>query len=380
MPFDVRDFPAADEPAGVQRQRRLVAVWLFTVCGMILVMVVLGGATRLTGSGLSIMEWEPLRGVLPPLSQHDWEKLFALYRKIPQYTLVNHGFGLAGFKQIFWLEWIHRLWGRLIGLAFLLPLLLLWARGAISRRLVPRLLVIFALGGLQGLVGWFMVASGFEADSTAVSPYRLVIHLSLALVLYVAILWTGLSVLRPVPQAIPGARAARNATGLACGLLALTILAGGLVAGTHAGLIDNTFPLMQGSLVPPDYARLHPLLRDLTQNLPAVQFDHRLLATLTAATVLATLALGLHARLPRGPRLAVAALGAAVLVQYGLGVATLLNAVPPALGIAHQGMAVLLLTAAVVALHALRGGRPWPARPPVPGRPAPVRLEQAGPG
>ena len=175
MPFDVHDFPDASrmDRAATRQSRRLVAIWLFTVAAMIMVMIVLGGATRLTGSGLSIMEWAPMMGALPPTSDAEWHRLFALYQKIPQYTLVQRGFGLAGFKHIFWLEWTHRLWGRLIGVVFLLPMLWLWATARIERRLVPRLGLLFVLGGLQGAVGWFMVASGFlpELDrGVAVSP------------------------------------------------------------------------------------------------------------------------------------------------------------------------------------------------------------------
>ncbi len=190
MPFDVRELQAAGDatPASVHRSRHAVALWLFTVCGMILVMIGLGGATRLTGSGLSIMEWAPFRGTLPPLSEAEWQRLYSLYQQIPQYALLNQGFGIDGFRHIFWLEYLHRLWGRLIGLAVLLPLLWLWWRGAIERRLRGRLLLLFGLGGLQGAVGWFMVASGFFPDSTGVSPYRLVIHLALALILYAAVL------------------------------------------------------------------------------------------------------------------------------------------------------------------------------------------------
>ena len=201
MPFDVREFPAGAEMAA--RNRLLVAAWLFLLCAMVLGMIVLGGATRLTGSGLSIMEWAPLLGALPPMTDAEWRRLFGLYQQIPQYHLMHQGFGLAGFKQIFWLEWTHRLWGRLIGLAFLLPLIWLWARGAIPRRLRPRLVLLFVLGGMQGAVGWFMVASGFLPDSVAVSPYRLVVHLAVALALYVALLWTGFSVLWPLPTPCP---------------------------------------------------------------------------------------------------------------------------------------------------------------------------------
>jgi cytochrome c oxidase assembly protein subunit 15 len=356
MPFDDREFPAgAAGPELVRRNRRAVAYWLFAVCLMLLVMIGLGGATRLTGSGLSIMEWAPFRGVLPPMSDAEWQRLYDLYRQIPQYALLNEGFGIEGFRRIFWLEYVHRLWGRLIGVAFLLPLIVLWWRGAIEPRLRPRLLLLFALGGLQGVVGWFMVASGFLPDSTAVAPIRLVVHLALALALYGAILWTALDVRHPEPAGSlsPGLRRAV----LGCGvLLGLTVLAGGLVAGLKAGLTYNTFPLMDGRLIPAGYADLDLFVRNLTGNIATVQFNHRLLATVTALAVAATVAWG-AARTHGTARVALIALGAAVAVQYALGVATLVNAVPVGLGTAHQVVAVLALTAALVTLHALRPGR-----------------------
>jgi cytochrome c oxidase assembly protein subunit 15 len=357
MPFDVRDFSELPpgEKAAARRTRRLVAAWLFTVAGMILVMVVLGGVTRLTGSGLSIMEWAPLSGALPPLNQADWQKLFELYKQIPQYALVNEGFGLSGFKHIFWLEWTHRLWGRLLGLAFLAPLIWFWVTGRIEPRLRPRLALLFVLGGLQGAVGWFMVASGFLPDTTAVSPYRLVIHLVLALVLYAAILWTGLGVLRPIPVKLAGARTLRRLTALCCALVGLTIVAGGFVAGTHAGFDYNTFPLMSGHLVPAGYDQLSPWLRNLTENIAAVQFDHRVLATLTATLSAAVVAIGVAAPSLRPVRGVILALGLIVAAQYILGVMTLLLVVPVDLAAAHQAGAVLVLTAALATLHALRG-------------------------
>jgi len=358
MPFDVREFPAGAEMA--DRNRRLVAGWLFALCAMVLAMIVLGGATRLAGSGLAIMEWAPLMGALPPLSDAEWQRLFHLYQQIPQYRLVNDGFGLDGFKQIFWLEWTHRLWGRLIGLAFLLPLVWLWARGAIPRRLRPRLVVLFLLGGAQGAVGWFMVASGFFPDSTAVSPYRLVVHLVVALVLYVALLWTGLSVLWPDAAASAmRAPAPRRLAWITAGLLGTTIVAGGFVAGTHAGLVYNTFPLMDGRLAPEDYAGLQPFLRNLTENVAAVQFNHRALATLTGLAAIATIGVGFACGASGRLRRALVALGVAIAAQYTLGVATLLSVVQVGLATAHQAVAVLALTAVVGALHALRpGGRP----------------------
>jgi cytochrome c oxidase assembly protein subunit 15 len=357
MPFDERDFPdiPPGEKAANRRDRRLIAFWLFGVAAMIFVMVVLGGVTRLTGSGLSIMEWAPISGVLPPFNQADWQKLFGLYQQIPQYALVNEGFGLSGFKQIFWLEWIHRLWGRLIGLAFLGPLIWFWATGRIERGLRLRLAMLFILGGLQGAVGWFMVASGFLPDTSSVSPYRLVIHLVLALVLYAAIIWTGLGVLQPTPILMAGARAMRRLVVLFCVLVALTVVAGGFVAGTHAGFDYNSFPLMSGHLVPDGYSSLSPFARNLTENIAAVQFNHRLLATLTACVGLAVVGIGVVTPSLRPARGAILTLGAMVGLQYALGVATLLLVVPVDLAAAHQAGAVVLLTMALTTLHILRG-------------------------
>ena len=359
MPFDVRDFPGAppEDRAAGRSNRRLVASWLFVVAGMIFVMVVLGGLTRLTGSGLSIMEWAPVTGILPPLNHADWEKLFRLYQKIPQYKLLHRGFGLAGFQRIFWLEWTHRLWGRLIGLAFLLPLIWFWVTGRLERRLRPWLVLLFLLGGLQGAVGWFMVSSGFFRDSTSVEPYRLVVHLSLALLLYTAIVWTGLTVLHPTPMHRPQTFRLRPFAFVCIGLLSVTIVAGGFVAGTHAGFDYNTFPLMDGRLVPASYARLTPFIRNFTENIAAVQFDHRLLATLTALTVAATVVVGFATQTSLDVRIFLFALGLTAAVQYGLGVATLLLVVPVGLAAAHQANAVLLLTSAILLLHALRRPR-----------------------
>jgi cytochrome c oxidase assembly protein subunit 15 len=352
MPFDVHDFPDASrmDRAATRQSRRLVAIWLFTVAAMIMVMIVLGGATRLTGSGLSIMEWAPLMGVLPPVSNAEWHRLFALYQEIPQYKLVNDGFGIDGFKHIFWLEWTHRLWGRLIGVVFLLPMLYLWATARIERHVLPHLGLLFILGGLQGAVGWFMVASGFLPDTTAVSPYRLVIHLSLALVLYAAIVWTGLSALYPLRHRVPVSRLLRILSVSGLVMVSLTILAGGFTAGLHAGLTYNTFPLMDGRLVPDGYATLDPFVRNLTENVAAVQFDHRLLATFTLIIVSTLAVVGWRAGLPRP---LMTCLAGAVLVQYALGVTTLLLVVPVSVATLHQCGAVILLTVTLILVHRL---------------------------
>jgi cytochrome c oxidase assembly protein subunit 15 len=361
MPFDVRDFPGAppEDRAAGRRSRRIVATWLFAIAFMVLVMILLGGVTRLADAGLAIMEWAPFAGALPPMSDAEWQRLYHLYQQIPQYALVNDSLSLAGFKQIFWLEWIHRLWGRLIGLAFVIPLIWFWSSGRIEPRLRPRLALLFVLGGLQGAIGWFMVASGFEPEATAVSPYRLVIHLALALVLYGAILWTGLTVLRPVPPRPAAARLLHRLAWACCGCVVLTMLAGGFVAGTHAGLDYNTFPLMDGRLVPQEYGRLEPFVRNLTENIAAVQFDHRLLATLTVIVAVITAVVGFAEHPPRASKFALLALLGVASVQYVLGMATLLLIVPIALATLHQAVATLLLTAAIVLLHT---SRPPPVR------------------
>jgi cytochrome c oxidase assembly protein subunit 15 len=357
MPFDS---PTADPHAA--NASRAVARWLLLVAALVWVMVALGGATRLTGSGLSIMEWAPLSGALPPLSDAEWNRLYDLYRTIPQYQLVNQGFGLEGFKQIFWLEWIHRFWGRLIGLVYVAGLAWFWLRGRIPAGYRGRLLLLLALGGLQGAVGWFMVASGFEADRTAVSPYRLVIHLGLAFLLFGVLVWTAMTLLRPQPEAKPVPPSLRRLVHATAGLAVLAMLAGGFVAGIRAGFDYNTFPLMEGRLVPRGYWVLDPLWKNFTANIPAVQFNHRLLATATLALAAwaAVLAFG---TLPRGRiRGAVMGLAIAVALQYALGIATLLAVVPPWLGTLHQGVAMLVLTGALLALHALR--RPLPSAGP----------------
>ena len=353
MPFDTRNAPGLPLPQ-VAADARAVARWLLFVAALVWIMVAIGGATRLTGSGLSIMEWAPIAGFLPPLSDAEWQRLYDLYRTIPQYQLVNQGFGIEGFKEIFWLEWIHRFWGRLIGLAYVAGLAWFWLRGRVPAGLKPRLLLLLALGGLQGAIGWFMVASGFEADRTAVSPYRLVIHLGMAFVLYALLVWTALTLLRPAPAAPAAPPGLRRWVHLAAGLAVLAMVAGGFVAGIRAGFAYNTFPLMDGRLVPEGYWDLSPAWKNLTANIPAVQFNHRLLATaaLLAAGWAAVLA---WRALPRGrQRGAVMGLAIAVGLQYALGIATLLAVVPVWLGTLHQAVAVLVLTGALLALHALR--------------------------
>jgi cytochrome c oxidase assembly protein subunit 15 len=357
MPFDARDFPHDGATAQGGRRQRAVGFWLLGVAVMILAMIALGGATRLTGSGLSIMEWAPISGILPPLSDAEWQRLYDLYRTIPQYALLNAGFGLEGFKQIFWLEWGHRVWGRLIGLAFLGGLVWFWWQGSLRGALAWRLLGLGVLLGLQGLVGWFMVASGFQDGAIAVAPVRLVLHLGLAFLLLAGVLWTALDVLAPHAATLPRARRVRRLAQATTLAAALTMLAGGFVAGLRAGFTYNTFPLMDGALVPAGYADLSPWPLNWIANIAAVQFNHRVLATVTLLAALA-LVLGLRgAGLPGPVRGTVLVLAAGIAAQYALGVLTLLWVVPVALGTLHQLAAALVLCAAVACLHALRGAR-----------------------
>jgi cytochrome c oxidase assembly protein subunit 15 len=335
-----------------ERDDRTVAVWLFTCCGLILLMIVVGGITRLTLSGLSITEWQPVVGVVPPLTHREWLGAFARYREIPEYRLIHRGMGLEAFKVIYLWEYGHRLLGRLIGLAFAAPLAVFWLRGRLPRRLGPGLAGVLALGFGQGLLGWYMVESGL-ADRVEVSQYRLVAHLGLALAIYGVILWLGLGLVRRPAGTEIGARWRRAAEAVIL-VIGLTIVAGGFVAGTRAGLAYNTFPLMDGRLIPAGYAELHPFIRNWFENIAAVQFDHRVLAMTTAGAGLLVWAASRRAALPGPARLAVHGLFVAAAAQVVLGVATLLLVVPIPLAAAHQAGAVLLLTAAIVFRHTLR--------------------------
>jgi cytochrome c oxidase assembly protein subunit 15 len=331
-----------------------VAAWLFVCCAMIALMVVVGGITRLTLSGLSITEWKPVIGIVPPLSAADWAAEFAKYQQIPEYRVVHFAMTLDEFKSIYFWEYAHRLLGRLIGVAFAVPFIWFLARRRLPRRLVTPLAGILLLGFGQGALGWYMVESGL-ADRVEVSQYRLVAHLALALAIYAAILWTALGIARgsPSAHASPGWQRASEAV---LALVALTILAGGFVAGTRAGLTYNTFPLMDGRLLPASYAQLQPLWLNWFENIAAVQFDHRVLAVATVTAVFVLWAAGLRANLPIPARKALHALLAVAVFQVALGISTLLLVVPTPLAAAHQAGAVLLLTAAVVLRHTLRGG------------------------
>lgn len=332
--------------------RRAIGWWLLACCALVFAMIVLGGVTRLTGSGLSIVEWRPIMGAVPPLGAAQWEEAFALYRQTPEFQHVNPTMDVEGFKGIFWLEYLHRLLGRLIGLVFLAPFAWFLWRGTIAWREAPRYLGLFALGGLQGALGWYMVASGL-VDVPRVSAYRLTAHLALALAIYAAMLWLALDLLRAA-----GAAPRHRWHGRALGLLALvtlTVLSGGFVAGLDAGLVHNTFPLMGGRLVPVGLWPLEPAWRNPFEDVVTAQFDHRVLAIATLVAVLAFWWRARSAGLPERLRPALAALPLVAAAQVGLGIATLLLAVPVALAAAHQAVAVVLFTLVLVLAHGTRG-------------------------
>ncbi|MBM3536474.1 MAG: heme A synthase [Alphaproteobacteria bacterium] len=322
--------------------RCAIAIWLFVVAALIFAMVVIGGITRLTESGLSITEWKPVTGTLPPLSEAEWQAEFEKYRQIPEYREKNLGMSLTEYKAIYWWEYLHRLWGRLIGAAFLLPFLWFLLRGHILSGLAWKLGVVFLLGAAQGALGWYMVASGL-VDRISVSPYRLTAHLALALLIFAAVLWIALDLVRPNTRGIDG-----RALALSC-LVLLTIASGGFVAGHDAGMIYNTFPLMDGSLIPPGYLDLEPWWRNGFENPAAVQFNHRVLGMATALLSL------LYWRAARNDATGAAyAVLVVALLQASLGIGTLLLEVPVGLAALHQTGAVALLTASLVAAQ---GGR-----------------------
>jgi cytochrome c oxidase assembly protein subunit 15 len=345
--------PAAQESQQAIGSPRAVAVWLLVCCALLFAMVVVGGVTRLTHSGLSITEWQPIVGTWPPLTDDDWRVAFEKYRATPEYLQVNRGMSLEAFKHIFWWEYSHRLLGRVIGAAFLLPYLWFLLRRRIPPGYATPLFAIFLLGGLQGALGWYMVASGL-VDDPRVSPLRLAAHLALAVAVFGAMLWVALSLLYPARANRPAPGLRRLASGL-CSLVFLMTIAGGLVAGTRAGFAYNTFPLMNDHWVPPELLALEPWYVNFTNNVATVQFDHRALAwVLVALTPLLWWRTRTEAGATGRARLAADLLLAVLAIQFALGVMTLLLAVPLPLAAAHQAGAVLLFAAALNLAHALR--------------------------
>lgn len=320
--------------------RPYIRFWLYVVAGLVFAMVIVGGATRLTDSGLSITEWKPILGAIPPLNDADWQDAFRKYQTIPEYHLVNKGMSVEAFKTIYWWEWSHRFLGRFIGVAFFLPFVFFWATKRIEKAAIPRLLGLFVLGGLQGLLGWFMVKSGL-VDRVDVSHYRLSAHLTLALTIYAAIVWTAVGFGKP-KRDVFGTANGKRAFAIV-GLVLLQIAIGGFVAGLKAGLNYNTWPLMAGKIIPPGLAMLSPWWMNMFENALTVQFIHRMVAYILFALVL------VHAL--RDRRMTAKVVVGAVVGQAILGICTLLWHVPISLALVHQGGALVVLAAAVVHLH-----------------------------
>jgi len=331
---------------------RAVAAWLFACCALVFAMVVVGGVTRLTHSGLSIVEWQPVAGAIPPLGEADWQAEFGKYKLSPEFRQRNFDMTLAEFKGIFWWEFVHRLLGRVVGVVFLVPLLWFAARGQVRGALAWRLAAIFALGGIQGAVGWLMVKSGLVDDPRVSSP-RLAAHLGMAVLIYGAILWTALDLHAPREGWAPAALS-RFARALLALVFAM-ILTGALVAGIHAGYAYNTFPTMDGHWIPPEVLSLEPWWRNFVYNMATVQLVHRALAVSLVALVLVLWwRIDSDGRVRDRARAWNQALVVAAIVQVSLGIATLLLRVPIWLAALHQAGALLVFTGAIGLRHALR--------------------------
>jgi cytochrome c oxidase assembly protein subunit 15 len=334
---------------------RAVRIWLFVIASLVLAMVVVGGATRLTGSGLSITEWKPILGAIPPLSEAAWQDAFEKYRQIPQYDLVNRGMSLEAFKGIYWWEWSHRFLGRAIGFVFAIPFAYFLFRRAIPKAFILPTVALFLLGGAQGGLGWFMVMSGLIDRVDAVSPYRLTAHLALATLIAAFAFWLGLSIRDKAAATAQTSRLAPSARIWAivlCAAVYVQILAGGFVAGLKAGHASNTWPLMNGAFVPAGLDVYSPWYMNLFENPLTAQFVHRIVAYLIAIYAAAFAAVLWRSPSLRAPA---AAIGLVLLLQIVLGIATIVYDVPLLLAVTHQGNAIVLFG---VTLWALRRATP----------------------
>ena len=341
-----------DNATHLHARNRLVATWLLICCTLVFAMVVLGGVTRLTGSGLSMVDWKPVTGFLPPLNDAEWQATFDLYQESPEFQKVNADMDVAAFKEIFWLEFLHRLLGRLIGIVFAVPFILFAARGYIQLKEWPKYGLMFVLGGAQGVLGWYMVKSGL-VDNPHVSQYRLTAHLLAAFLIYAYMFWVAMSLLFP-----PGNDDERHpwyarAIGVTT-LVSVTVISGGFVAGLKAGKIFNTFPMMGDYWIPPGVMALDPPWRNFFDNPATVQLDHRILAIATFLVIVAFWAGMRRFNLTRRVILATNGLLATAILQVSLGILTLLYVVPTSLAAMHQGVAMLLFTAALYLVHSLR--------------------------
>ena len=336
------------------QQKVVIGKWLMCLCVMVFMMIIVGGLTRLTQSGLSMVDWRPLMGIFPPVGQAAWEEVFAAYKQYPEYQKINVGMTLDDFKQIFWFEYGHRILGRLIGLVFALPFLYFLIKRMIPRHLYLRLGILFLLGGLQGVIGWWMVKSGL-VNRPDVSHYRLTTHLGMAFMLHILLLWTALSQLRSVEE--HSGHQKMKPLGkyvlLLCGSVYVTVLSGGLMAGLNAGAQFNTFPLMAGQVIPDGLFIQQPWYRNMTENLMTLQFNHRYLALSTALGVLVLWQVARKRSLTKTARLALNLSAGMVVLQVSLGIATLLSIVWLPLASLHQTGATILLSLLVWLAHEL---------------------------
>lgn len=337
------------DTAAHEHHERIIGIWLLCICCMVFAMVVLGGFTRLTESGLSMTGWRPVTGWLPPLSVDEWQAHFDAYRNSPEYQKINAGMSLSEYKEIFWLEYLHRLWGRIIGIAFAIPFAFFALKGWVSRELGLRLGFLLVLGGLQGVIGWWMVKSGL-IDRPDVSQYRLATHLLMAFLIIGFALWLALDLLKS--DRVVVSDHLRRLSTVVVGLLFVTVLSGALVAGLNAGMIYNTFPLMQGQIFPPEGFAMSPWYANFFEDLATVQFQHRFLALSSAALVIATW--WVSRRLTHEIRTRANFMLGIVLLQVTMGISTLLLAVPIGLAAAHQAGAVVLLVSAIWLRHGFR--------------------------
>jgi cytochrome c oxidase assembly protein subunit 15 len=340
--------------ASQKQTDRVVARWLLLCCALVFAMVVLGGVTRLTGSGLSMVDWRPIMGVLPPVGDDAWQETFDLYKASPEFGQTNFDMDVDDFKGIFWLEYLHRLLGRLIGIVFLVPFIFFVRAGHISRSQTPKYIVMFLLGGLQGLLGWYMVKSGL-VDNPHVSQYRLTAHLVAAFAIYAYMFWVALDLLWS--ESTRPRHPFYKWTLALTALIVVTVISGGFVAGLKAGLLYNTFPTMGGQWVPAGMLTLEPLWRNFFDHPVTAQFDHRLLALTTLLLVGIYWLSAIRQGLPADARSAAHALMAVALLQVALGISTLLLRVPVTLASAHQATAMILFSVVLFLCHRLRGDK-----------------------
>ena len=332
----------------------VLGCWLLFCAAVVYIMIVVGGITRLTQSGLSMVEWDPIMGIIPPIGEAQWMDVFNKYRLSPEYIKINAGMSLDAFKSIFYWEYGHRVLGRVIGLIYFLPLMFFALKGMVPKDWYGRLFGLFILGGLQGLMGWYMVKSGL-VDVPHVSQYRLTAHLGLALVIFTAMLWFAMDFLRGETRANHASRGYLKATFWVVLIVFLMMLSGGFVAGTKAGYIINTFPTMNGEWIPSGWLSIQPAWRNLFENPVMVQFIHRCIAVLVFASVIIAFVVGIKQRFRTGRGLVLTIM----FVQVSLGISALVMQVPVALGAAHQAGAVALLSAALYAAHMARKGRQY---------------------